>query len=123
MDFGKRFANASIKSSMVPDRLEFEGRLGVPVGAGVAEARHAFEAVVARALDDGDAPAEITWEGGSFAPAETPPDHPLVTGVAAAFADELGREVRPAAASRARWPGRPASSSPTPSTSASRSPS
>ena len=83
-------------SSQVPDRLEFEGRLGVPVGGDVAEARAAFEAVVARALDDGDAPAEITWEGGSFAPAETPPDHPWVTGVAAAFAAELGREVRPA---------------------------
>ncbi len=83
-------------SSQVPDRLEFEGRLGVPVGGDVAAARAAFEAVVARALDDGDAPAGITWEGGSFAPAETPPDHPWVTGVAAAFADELGREVRPA---------------------------
>ena len=83
-------------SSQVPDRLEFEGRLGVPVGGDVAEARAAFEAVVARALDDGDEPAEITWEGGSFAPAETPPDHPWVTGVAAAFAAELGREVRPA---------------------------
>jgi acetylornithine deacetylase len=83
-------------SSQVPDRLEFEGRLGVPVGSDVAEARAALEAVVARALDDGEAPAEITWEGGSFAPAETAPDHPWVAGVAAAFADELGREVRPA---------------------------
>ena len=82
-------------SSQVPDRLEFEGRLGVPVGADVAAARAALEAVVARALDDGEAPAEITWEGGSFEPAETAPDHPWVTGVAAAFADELGREVRP----------------------------
>jgi acetylornithine deacetylase len=83
-------------SSQVPDRLEFEGRLGVPVGDDVAAARAALEAVVAAALDDGEAPAAITWEGGSFAPAETAPDHPWVTGVAAAFADELGREVRPA---------------------------
>ena len=83
-------------SSQVPDRLEFEGRLGVPVGADVAAARSALEAVVAGALDDGEAPAAITWEGGSFAPAETAPDHPWVTGVAAAFAEELGREVRPA---------------------------
>ncbi|HET8952417.1 MAG TPA: M20/M25/M40 family metallo-hydrolase, partial [Solirubrobacteraceae bacterium] len=82
-------------SSQVPDRLEFEGRLGVPVGGDVPAARAQLEAVVAAALDDGDAPAEITWEGGSFAPAETPPDHPWVTGVAAAFAAELGREVRP----------------------------
>jgi acetylornithine deacetylase len=83
-------------SSQVPDRVEFEGRLGVPVGADVAAARAAFEAVVAAALDDGDAPAEIAWEGGSFEPAETAPDHPWVRGVAAAFADELGRPVDPA---------------------------
>jgi len=82
-------------SSQVPDRVEFEGRLGVPVGGDVAAARVALGAVVAEALDDGEAPAEITWEGGSFAPAETAPDHPWVTGVAAAFGEELGRPVRP----------------------------
>jgi acetylornithine deacetylase len=81
-------------SSQVPDRLEFEGRLGVPIGGDVAAARAQLEAVVAAALDDGEAPAEITWEGGSFAPAATAPDHPWVAGVAAAYADELGREVR-----------------------------
>jgi acetylornithine deacetylase len=83
-------------SSQVPDRLEFEGRLGVPVGADLAAAREALEAVVAAALDDGDAPAAITWEGGSFAPAETAPGHPWVAAVARAFGDELDREVRPA---------------------------
>jgi acetylornithine deacetylase len=51
---------------------------------------------VAAALDDGGAPADIGWSGGSFAPAETPPDHPWVRGVSAAFADELGRDVRAA---------------------------
>jgi acetylornithine deacetylase len=80
-------------SSQVPDRLEFEGRLGVPVGGDVAEARTALEAVVAAALDDGEAPAEITWNGGSFAPAETAPDHPWVRSVTGAYADELGRAV------------------------------
>jgi acetylornithine deacetylase len=83
-------------SSQVPDRLEFEGRLGVPVGGDVTAARAAFEAVVAATLDDGGAPATITWEGGSFAPAETPPDHPWVHAVATGFADELGRDVRAA---------------------------
>ena len=83
-------------SSQVPDRLEFEGRLGVPVGADVAAARAGLEAVVAAALDDGEAPAEIAWTGGSFAPAETPPGHPWVETVRTAFADELGRDVRPA---------------------------
>ena len=82
-------------SSQVPDRLEFEGRLGVPVGADVAAARAALEAVVAGALDDGEAPAEITWTGGSFAPAETSAEHPWVQTVRAAYADELGREVLP----------------------------
>ena len=83
-------------SSQVPDRVEFEGRLGVPVGADVAAARAALEAVVARALDDGEAPGAITGDGGAFAPAETRPEDPWVNGVAAAFADELGRPVRPA---------------------------
>ena len=78
-------------SSQVPDRVEFEGRLGVPVGEKPAAAREAFEAVVAGALDDGEAPAEITWSGGSFEPAETAPEHPWVRLVAGAFGDELGR--------------------------------
>jgi acetylornithine deacetylase len=81
-------------SSQVPDRLEFEGRLGVAVGDDPARARAELEAVVAAALDDGEAPAEIGWTGGSFAPAETPADHPWVALVSAALADELGRPVR-----------------------------
>ena len=81
----------------MPDRLEFEGRLGVPVGADVAAARAALEAVVAGALDDGEAPAEITWTGGSFAPAETAPDHPWVAGGRARrSATSWAATVRPA---------------------------
>ncbi len=70
--------NGGAWSSQVPDRLEFEGRLGVPVGADAAQARAELEAVVAAALDDGEAPGEIAWTGGSFAPAETPPEHAWV---------------------------------------------
>jgi acetylornithine deacetylase len=81
-------------SSQVPDRLEFEGRLGVPVGDEPAAARAELEAVVAAALDDGEATAEITWTGGSFAPAQTPPDHPWVRLVIEALGDELERPVR-----------------------------
>jgi acetylornithine deacetylase len=88
--------SAGAWSSQVPDRLEFEGRLGVPVGEDPARAREALEAVVASALDDGEPPAEIAWTGGSFAPAETPPDHPWVALVAGAFGEELGRPVEPA---------------------------
>jgi acetylornithine deacetylase len=85
--------SAGAWSSQVPDRLEFEGRLGVPVGDDPAHARAALEAVVAAALDDGEAPAQISWTGGSFAPAETPLAHPWVDLVAGAFGDELGRAV------------------------------
>jgi acetylornithine deacetylase len=77
-------------SSQVPDRVEFEGRLGVPVGADLADARAALQAVVDAVLDDGEAPCELTWEGGAFAPGETPPDHPWVEHVRRVLADERG---------------------------------
>jgi acetylornithine deacetylase len=79
-------------SSQVPDRVEFEGRLGVPVGTDPEAARAGLEAALAAALDDGEAPAEVQWTGGAFAPAETPPDHPWVAAVAGAVADERGGE-------------------------------
>jgi acetylornithine deacetylase len=81
-------------SSQVPDRLEFEGRVGVRVGEPVAEARAALEAVVAGALDDGEAPARIAWTGGSFASADTPVGDPWIVLVRDAAAAELGRPVR-----------------------------
>jgi acetylornithine deacetylase len=74
-------------SSSVPDRVVFEGRLGVPVGASLPDARSAFEAV----LDDGEAPPpEIAWTGGQYAPAETDPAHPWVGSVLAAVRAERG---------------------------------
>ena len=79
-------------SSQVPDRVEFEGRLGVPVGADLATARAALQTVVDSALDDGEPPCELVWEGGAFASAETPVDHPWVTTVRGALRDELGSE-------------------------------
>jgi acetylornithine deacetylase len=81
-------------SSSVPDRVEAEGRLGVPVGADAAAARAQFEAVVAGALDDGEGPAEITWTGGAFLPGETAADHPWTRRVADAIARERGRPTR-----------------------------
>jgi acetylornithine deacetylase len=72
-------------SSSVPDRVVFEGRLGVPVGASLPDARAAFEAV----LDDGEAPpAEVEWTGGQFASGETDPAHPWVGTVSAAVRAE-----------------------------------
>jgi acetylornithine deacetylase len=82
--------NAGEWSSMVPDRLEFEGRLGVPVGADLGAARAALQAVVDGALDDGEPPCELVWEGGAFGYGETPIDHPWVGVVEGALRDEVG---------------------------------
>ncbi len=65
-------------SSQVPDELEFEGRLGVAVGVSVMNARAALEQAVASAHDGIGPTTEIRWEGGQFAPAQTPPEHPFV---------------------------------------------
>jgi acetylornithine deacetylase len=70
-------------SSSVPDRLVFEGRVGVRVGEDPAAARAAFEAAVG---DD----VEIAWTGGAFAPAETDPEHPWVRHVLEAVRAERG---------------------------------
>jgi acetylornithine deacetylase len=81
-------------SSQVPDRLDFEGRVGVPVGEDPAETRAALEAVVQAALGDGGVPADLAWTGGAFHPAETPAEHPWIAVVQDAFAAELGRTPR-----------------------------
>jgi acetylornithine deacetylase len=78
-------------SSSVPDRVVVEGRLGVPLGASLEDARAAFEAVLA----DGEAPpVEVEWTGGQFAPGETDPAHPWVRAVAAAVRAERGGAPR-----------------------------
>jgi acetylornithine deacetylase len=76
-------------SSSVPDRLVFEGRVGVRVGEDLAAARDAFEAAVGDA-DAEEPPVEISWTGGAFAPGETDPAHPWVRAVRAAVAAERG---------------------------------
>jgi len=73
----------------VPDRLDFEGRVGVRVGEDPAAARAGFEAAV-RAADGEDPPVEIAWTGGAFASGETDPAHPWVTRVRDAVAAERG---------------------------------
>ena len=76
-------------SSQVPDLLRFEGRLGVPVGMPVADARAALEAVVTEAAGDGPPPA-VRWTGGQFSPSDTESGHPFVRGVVEAATAELG---------------------------------
>jgi acetylornithine deacetylase len=73
-------------SSQVPDRLEFEGRLGVPIGTAVDDARAELEALAA------EHGIGLAWSGGQFAPAATDPSHPFVRAVSAATAAELGSE-------------------------------
>jgi acetylornithine deacetylase len=77
-------------SSTVPERLEFEGRVGVPVGTDPAAIRERLEAAV-----DGACPeASIAWSGGAFASGQTPADHPIAQLALAATAEELGRPAR-----------------------------
>ena len=77
-------------SSQVPDELVFEGRLGVPIGTSLADARAGLERAVAAATDDAGPAVEIAWTGGQFAPGETPLDDPWVALVRDAAAAELG---------------------------------
>ena len=81
-------------SSQVPDRVELEGRVGVPVGADAAAVRAALEAAVRDATDDGEAAAEVHWTGGAFLPGETAVDHSWVGAVSGAVAAERGRPPR-----------------------------
>jgi acetylornithine deacetylase len=73
-------------SSQVPDRLDFEGRLGVPIGMPVDQARAELEALAA------EHGIGLAWSGGQFAPAETDPRHPFIRSIATAAAAELGAE-------------------------------
>ncbi len=72
-------------SSQVPDRLTFEGRVGVRTDETPAQARAALEATVHAVCAD----ATITWTGGQFAPAATPAEHPWCQRVQHAAADVL----------------------------------
>jgi acetylornithine deacetylase len=75
-------------SSSVPDRLVFEGRVGVPLGREPRDVRAELEAAVIRACPE----ASVEWNGGRFNPAETPVDHPFTQLVLAAATDELRQE-------------------------------
>ena len=64
-------------SSQVPEELRFEGRLGVPVGESLDEARAGLEHANEQATDDLGPPVEIAWTGGQFASGETAVDELL----------------------------------------------
>jgi acetylornithine deacetylase len=82
---------AGLWSSTVPDRLLFEGRVGVPLGSDPADVRSRLEAAVCAACPE----ATIEWSGGRFHPGETAVDHPFTQLVLGAASDELRREVEP----------------------------
>lgn len=71
-------------SSSVPDRLTFEGRLGVRVGETLEEAEEALRAALS------DLPVALTFAGARFAPGETPADHPFTELVQEAFTQTTG---------------------------------
>jgi acetylornithine deacetylase len=79
-------------SSSVPDRLVFEGRVGVRVGEDPATARAALETAL-READAEEPPVEIAWTGGAFGSAETDPSHPWVTRVRDAVRAERDGEA------------------------------
>jgi len=74
-------------SSSVPDRVGFEGRLGVRVGETLEEAADGLRAALA------GHPVQLRFTGARFASGQTPPDHPFAVLVRDAASAEAGREV------------------------------
>jgi acetylornithine deacetylase len=80
----------------VPEKVEFEGRIGVAVGEDEMVARRELEAKV-RAIAESDPwlkenPPVVEWVGYSFASSSVPDDHPIVTCLDDAVRDVTGRE-------------------------------
>ncbi|GAA3571903.1 ArgE/DapE family deacylase [Microlunatus spumicola] len=83
--------------SSVPDRLVAEGRYGLRVEEDPAVAVAELEQTVAEAAAGHpflrDHPPVVTWPGGRFRGGHLPAGHALARQVAAAHAEETGREV------------------------------
>ena len=81
-------------SATVPDELECEGRLGVPVGMASAEARRQFAAAIADAAQRdpwlAEHPPQVEWYGGQFDAVEVDPELPAFAALRAAHAEEFG---------------------------------
>ena len=86
-------------SSTVPDELECEGRVGVPVGTASAEVRREFAAAISDVAQRDAWLAEHTpqleWTGGQFDAVEVDPGLPAFMALAAAHAEEFGVEPEP----------------------------
>ena len=77
-------------SSSVPDRVRFEGRVGVRLGESAEEGRAALAAAIRLVCPD----AVLRWTGGQFEPGETPQDADLPRLVAECIRDATGRPPR-----------------------------
>jgi len=88
-------AYGGVWASTVAETLTLEGRYGIGIGEDVEVARGEFEAAI-RAAADADPwlrehPPRVEWWGARYQPADIPPEHPLVTTLAGAFAATAGR--------------------------------
>jgi len=81
-------------SATVPDQLECEGRVGVPLGVASSDVRGQFEAAVGEAARQDtwlhDHPPAVEWFGGQFDAAEVDPTLPVFRMLGEAHRQELG---------------------------------
>lgn len=83
-------------SSTVPDELECEGRVGVPIDMASAEVRREFAAAISDVAQRDawlvEHPPQLEWSGGQFDAVEVDPGLPAFVALAAAHAEEFGVE-------------------------------
>jgi acetylornithine deacetylase len=81
-------------SSTVPDELECEGRVGVPIGMASAEVRQQFATALADVAQRDawlrEHPPQVEWAGGQFDAVEVDPELPAFTALTSAHAEEFG---------------------------------
>ncbi|HEX9915712.1 MAG TPA: M20/M25/M40 family metallo-hydrolase, partial [Candidatus Bathyarchaeia archaeon] len=80
----------------VPEKVTFEGRIGVAVGETQRHARDELERKV-REIADGDPwlrdhRPTVEWSGYSFASSRVPMDHPIVKTLTDSYRDAVGME-------------------------------
>ena len=86
-------------SSTVPDDLECEGRVGVPVGMASTEVRRQFAAAIADVAQRDawlvEHPPQVEWTGGQFDAVEVNVELPAFSALTEAHAEEFGVEPEP----------------------------
>ncbi|MBP1467031.1 ArgE/DapE family deacylase [Candidatus Chloroploca sp. M-50] len=90
--------HAGTWASSEAESLVAEGRYGIAIGEDPLVARHELEAAIGTAVAADpwlrEHPPLLEWWGGTFDPAATPQDHPLVQTVAASYTDATGNPLR-----------------------------